>query len=153
MNKIQYRLIVICSLFLFTACRGYQEKSKAESTWHNTLDTRDYLHYGFLKQDTNRYTRLWFYQTDSSFRFQTDNGLVGKAGLLQIYEYGQQNSSMHTFLDSVTMHTQKTAESRLEQNQKGKSYNTYFIRWFIIIILLGIAVGLWLFRSLFRHRR
>lgn len=139
-------------LALLLGCRSYKEKSQVESERVSSSDTWNYLYQGLMKQYADTYNQFWSFQTDSNFRFHADSGLVGKSGLLQIYTYGRQTESINAAWDSISVHSQTTADVQVEQKLKKEPSKTHSIWRFIIVIVVGTA-AVWFFRYLIRHRR
>ena len=152
MNKVHYRLFLSWLFLLLAGCRAYQEKSKAESKSLNNSANGDYLHQDFLEQHTDTYSALWIYQTDSSFRFHSDSGLFGNAGLLQIYSYGRQTGLINASWDSLSFNRQMLVKEQADQSLKKEPVKRFSF-WGVIIFVLAGLVCLLVWHRLSRPRR
>lgn len=103
-------MIIFIGLIPLTSCKIYENKKRDkreefEVNWQNS-EQRQRLY--TFRQDT--FSRLWYFWTDSAFRFHPDSGLIAQSGSLLGQESGGRIN--------------KHMEDMAEINEQGKQKET-----------------------------
>ncbi|WP_147420375.1 hypothetical protein [Sphingobacterium detergens] len=131
---------ILIGVFTLASCKIYENKKRDkreefEMDWqHSEQRQRLYT----FRQDT--LSRLWYFWTDSAFRFHADSGLFAKAGNLIAQESGRSRSKHMQDL------AEKNEHGKQKDNKQERSINkmlsaTYF--WFVGFALVLLLLWRW----------
>lgn len=129
-------LCLLFGLFALISCKIYENRKhdKREETvraWqHLELRQRRYT----FQQDT--LSRLWYFWTDSAFRFHADSGLFAQSGSVLWQETGGSSSKEMHDVD-IKNELRKQKDNKQERSSNKMLSATYFwLAGFALVLLL-----------------
>lgn len=133
-------LCLLFGLFALISCKIYENKKRdkqqeTEVEWqHLEQHQRQYR----FQQDT--LSRLWYFWTDSAFRFHADSGLFAQSGSVLVQESGGSSSKEMQDVDI------KNDQGKQKDNKQERSINkmlsdTYF--WLVGFALVLLLLWRW----------
>lgn len=136
-NRILFILIWLLTLI---SCKLYENKKrdkreKTEMEWqHEEQRQRQYS----LRKDT--LSHLWYFWTDSAFRFHPDSGLFAQSGILLGQE--SKGSIDKQIQDLTTKNKQgKQKETKQQRNSNKLTLGAYF--WPVCTVIVLLLIWRW----------
>lgn len=133
-------LSILVGVFTLASCKIYENKKRDkreefEMDWQH-LQQRQRLY--TFRQDT--LSRLWYFWTDSAFRFHADSGLFAQSGTVFVQESEGRRSKQ------LQQRTQKNQQGKQVETRYDKSSNriiahTYL--WPLIVVLVLFLLWRW----------
>lgn len=132
-------------LILCISCKSYQKKSHIEQNHNTTLDSSALFQYRYREQISNNFGRMWYFHTDSSFRYHPDSGIDAGSGLLWLVEKGEKRMEADRLLEQEEQY--KSIEENREQHTNKQLFKPPSFYW-VILLLAGGGLLFWIRKKL-----